>query len=91
MIDSAARSGVSRLCFLGSSCIYPRLAAQPMIEEALMTGPLEPTNAGYAIAKIAGLTMARAYQQRSGMKASVRCRAICTGPEIALTLRNPTS
>jgi GDP-L-fucose synthase len=69
VIDSAARSGVSRLCFLGSSCIYPRLSAQPMTEEALMTGPLEPTNAGYAIAKIAGLTMARAYQQQYGMKA----------------------
>jgi GDP-L-fucose synthase len=69
VIDSAARAGIQRLCFLGSSCIYPRLAAQPMSEEALLTGPLEPTNAGYAIAKIAGLTMAKAYQQQYGMKA----------------------
>ena len=69
VIDSAARFGVRRLCFLGSSCIYPRLATQPMKEEALLTGPLEPTNAGYAVAKIAGLTMAKAYQQQYGMKA----------------------
>lgn len=68
VIDSAARSGVKQLCFLGSSCIYPRLAPQPMPEEALMTGPVEPTNAGYAMAKIAGLTMAKAYHQQFGMQ-----------------------
>mgnify|MGYP001028566979 FL=1 len=55
VIDAAWRSGVKKLCFLGSSCIYPKLAPQPMREEALRTGPLEPTNEWYAIAKIAGI------------------------------------
>lgn len=68
VIDSAARHGTKQLCFLGSSCIYPRLSPQPMKEEYLQTGPVEPTNEGYAIAKIAGLTMAKAYQQQYGMQ-----------------------
>lgn len=68
VIDSASRHGVRQLCFLGSSCIYPRQAAQPMKEEALMTGPLEPSNEGYAIAKIAGLVMAKAYHRQYGME-----------------------
>lgn len=67
VIDAASRFGVKQLCFLGSSCIYPRQAPQPMTEEMLMTGPVEPTNAGYAIAKIAGLTMAKAYHQQYGL------------------------
>lgn len=65
-IDWAWRSGVSKLLFLGSSCIYPKLAPQPMREEMLMTGPLEPTNSAYAVAKIAGIEMCRAYNEQYG-------------------------
>jgi GDP-L-fucose synthase len=57
---------VKKLLFLGSSCIYPRLAAQPMREDALLTGPLEPTNEPYAIAKIAGIKMCQAYRRQYG-------------------------
>jgi len=66
VIHAAYRTGVSRLLFLGSSCIYPRLAAQPMTEEALMTGPLEPTNEAYAVAKIAGIKMCESYRRQHG-------------------------
>jgi GDP-L-fucose synthase len=66
VIDAAHRAGVSRLLFLGSSCIYPRLADQPMREEALLTGPLEPTNEPYAIAKIAGIKMCESYRRQYG-------------------------
>lgn len=66
IIDAAHRAGVSRLLFLGSSCIYPRLADQPMAESALMTGPLEPTNDAYAVAKIAGIKMCEAYRRQFG-------------------------
>ena len=59
-------SGVKRLLFLGSSCIYPRLAPQPMKEEYLLTGLLEPTNEPYAIAKIAGIKMCEAYNRQYG-------------------------
>lgn len=69
IIDSAWRSGTSKLLFLGSSCIYPRLAPQPMDEECLLTGPLEPTNQWYAIAKIAGLKMCQAYRRQYGFNA----------------------
>ena len=58
VIDSAYRNGVKKLLFLGSSCIYPKMAPQPLKEESLLTGPLEPTNEPYAIAKIAGIKMA---------------------------------
>jgi GDP-L-fucose synthase len=64
VIDAAWRNGVRKLCFLGSSCIYPRLAAQPMREEYLLTGALEPTNEWYAIAKIAGIKMCQAYRRQ---------------------------
>lgn len=63
---AAHAAGVNRMLFLGSSCIYPRLAPQPMKEDALLTGPLEPTNQWYAIAKIAGILMAQAYRQQFG-------------------------
>jgi GDP-L-fucose synthase len=63
VIDAAYRNGTRKLLFLGSSCIYPRLAPQPMPEDCLLTGPLEPTNQWYAIAKIAGLKMCQAYRR----------------------------
>jgi len=66
VLDAALAHGVERLLFLGSSCIYPREAAQPMAEDALLTGPLEPTNEWYAIAKIAGIKMCQAYRRQYG-------------------------
>lgn len=66
VIQAAKTVGVKKLLFLGSSCIYPRLAPQPLAEEALLTGPLEPTNHSYAIAKIAGIEMCRAYRRQFG-------------------------
>jgi len=69
IIDSAWRTGVQKLLFLGSSCIYPRLANQPIKEESLLTGPLEPTNEWYAIAKIAGIKMCQAYKRQYGFDA----------------------
>ena len=66
VMEAAYRSDVAKLLFLGSSCIYPRLTAQPIPEEALLTGPLEPTNEPYAIAKIAGLKLAQAYRREHG-------------------------
>lgn len=66
VIHEAWRSGVRRLLFLGSSCIYPRMAPQPMAEEALLTGPLEATNEPYAIAKIAGIKLCESYNRQYG-------------------------
>ena len=66
MIHSAWRAGVKKLLFLGSSCIYPRGAVQPIKEEALMTGPLEPTNDAYALAKIAGIKLCQSYRTQYG-------------------------
>ena len=66
VIEAARQTGVEKLLFLGSSCIYPREAAQPMSEDALLTGPLEPTNQWYAIAKIAGVMLCRAYRRQYG-------------------------
>lgn len=66
LVEASRRIGVDKLLFLGSSCIYPRLAPQPMREEALLTGPLEPTNQWYAIAKIAGLMLCAAYRRQHG-------------------------
>ena len=68
VIDSAYRSGVKRLLFLGSSCIYPKLAPQPLKEEYLLTGPLEPTNRPYALAKIAGIEMCWSYNRQYGTR-----------------------
>jgi nucleoside-diphosphate-sugar epimerase len=67
VIHEAWRAGVTRLLQLGSSCIYPRLAEQPMREEALLTGPLEPTNEPYAIAKIAGIKLCESYNREHGV------------------------
>ena len=66
VIHAAHVHGVDKLLYLGSSCIYPRLAPQPMAEEALLTGPLEPTNEGYAVAKIAGVQLCRTYRAQFG-------------------------
>ena len=66
VIDAAHRNGVNKLLFLGSSCIYPRLAPQPMAEDALLTGQLEPTNEPYAIAKIAGIKLCESYNRQYG-------------------------
>lgn len=66
VIEAARQAGVGRLLFLGSSCIYPRSAPQPMKEGDLLTGPLEPTNAPYAVSKIAGITMCQAYNRQYG-------------------------
>ena len=69
VIDAAYRANVSKFVFLGSSCIYPKLAPQPLKEEYLLTGPLEPSNEWYAIAKIAGLKMCQAYRRQYGFDA----------------------
>jgi GDP-L-fucose synthase len=66
IIEAAHRNGVEKLLFLGSSCIYPKFAPQPIAEEALLTGTLEPTNEWYAIAKIAGIKLAQAYRRQHG-------------------------
>lgn len=69
IIDAARKFGVKKLLFLGSSCIYPKFATQPITEDQLMTGPLEPTNDAYAIAKIAGIKMCQAYRKQYGFNA----------------------
>jgi GDP-L-fucose synthase len=66
IIHAAYKAGVEKLMFLGSSCIYPKLAPQPIPEEALLTGPLEPTNEWYAVAKIAGIKLCQAYRKQYG-------------------------
>src|SRR5690606_17200520 len=66
LIEAAHRNKVSKLLFLGSSCIYPKLAPQPIEEDALLTGPLEPTNEWYAVAKIAGIKLCQAYRRQHG-------------------------
>jgi GDP-L-fucose synthase len=67
LIHASYKSGVRKLLFLGSSCIYPRLATQPMAEEELLSGPLEPTNEWYAVAKIAGIKLCQAYRRQYGV------------------------
>jgi GDP-L-fucose synthase len=66
LIEAAHRADTEKVCFLGSSCIYPKFAEQPIREDALLTGPLEPTNEWYAIAKIAGIKLAQAYRRQHG-------------------------
>ncbi|HVI25613.1 MAG TPA: GDP-L-fucose synthase [Xanthomonadaceae bacterium] len=80
VIHSAWKNGARKLLFLGSSCIYPRLAEQPLREDALLTGPLEPTNEAYAIAKIAGLKMCQAYRRQYGFDAIVAMPTNLYGP-----------
>lgn len=74
VIDAAYRAGTKKLLFLGSSCIYPKFAPQPIREDSLLTGALEPTNQAYAIAKIAGIEMVRSYRKQYGF------RGICLQP-----------
>lgn len=76
VIHQAFLSGVKRLLFLGSSCIYPKLAPQPMSEDALLTGKLEPTNEPYAIAKIAGIKMCESYNRQYGQSHRVDYRSV---------------
>ena len=68
LFEAAHAAGVERLLFLGSSCIYPKLAPQPIPESALLTGPLEPTNEAYAVAKIAGIEAVKAYRKQYGRR-----------------------
>ena len=76
VIDSSFRNGVKKLLFLGSSCIYPKLAEQPMREDALLTGILEPTNEPYAIAKIAGIKLCESYNRQYGQSHGVDYRSV---------------
>jgi len=76
VIEAAFQNGVQKLLFLGSSCIYPRLAAQPMREDALLTGTLEPTNEPYAIAKIAGIKLCESYNRQYGASHGVDYRSV---------------
>jgi len=69
IIDSAYKTGVKKLLFLGSSCIYPKFAEVPIVESSLLSGPLEPTNDAYAIAKIAGIKMCQSYREQYGFNA----------------------
>jgi len=81
VIDASARYGVKKFVFLGSSCIYPRLAPQPMREDSLLTGALEPTNEWYAVAKIAGIKLAQAYRKQYGLNAISLMPTNLYGPE----------
>lgn len=80
IIDAAYRSGARKLLFLGSSCIYPKHAPQPIAEDSLLSGPLEPTNEWYAIAKIAGLKMCQAYRRQYGFNAIAAMPTNLYGP-----------
>ena len=76
VIDAAFHNGVKKLLFLGSSCIYPRMAPQPMPESALLSGPLEPTNEPYAIAKIAGIKLCESYNRQYGASHGLDYRSV---------------
>src|ERR1700721_2858314 len=88
VIDAAHRFGATKLVFLGSSCIYPKLAPQPIKEEYLLTGALEPTNEWYAIAKIAGLKMCQAYRREFGFNAISLMPTNLYGPGDNFDLQN---
>jgi GDP-L-fucose synthase len=88
VIDAAHRAGVAKFVFLGSSCIYPKLAPQPIKEEYLLTGPLESTNEWYAVAKIAGLKMCQAYRREFGFKAISLMPTNLYGPGDNFDLKN---
>jgi GDP-L-fucose synthase len=88
VIDSAHRAGVAKFVFLGSSCIYPKLAPQPIKEDYLLTGPLEPTNEWYAIAKIAGVKMCQAYRREYGFNSIALMPTNLYGPGDNFDLQN---
>lgn len=88
IIDSAYQAGVKKLLFLGSSCIYPKFAPQPMKEEYLLTGKLEPTNEWYAVAKIAGIKMCQAYRKQYGFNAISLMPTNLYGPGDNFDLKN---
>jgi GDP-L-fucose synthase len=88
VIDASHRSGVAKFVFLGSSCIYPKLCPQPIKEEYLLTGPLEPTNEWYAIAKIAGVKMCQAYRREFGFNAISLMPTNLYGPGDNFDLQN---
>lgn len=88
VIHSAWKTGVKKLLFLGSSCIYPKLAPQPMAEDSLLTGPLETTNEWYAIAKIAGIKMCQAYRKQYGFDAISAMPTNLYGPGDNFDLEN---
>jgi GDP-L-fucose synthase len=88
VIDASHRSGVEKFVFLGSSCIYPKLSPQPIKEEYLLTGPLEPTNEWYAIAKIAGVKMCQAYRREFGFNAISLMPTNLYGPGDNFDLQN---
>ena len=88
VIHAAWKNNVSKLLFLGSSCIYPRLAPQPMPEDSLLTGPLETTNEWYAIAKIAGIKMCQAYRKQYGFDAISAMPTNLYGPGDNFDLNN---
>jgi GDP-L-fucose synthase len=88
VIDASHQAGVAKFVFLGSSCIYPKLAPQPIKEDSLLTGPLEPTNEWYAIAKIAGLKMCQAYRRQYGFNAISLMPTNLYGPGDNFDLQN---
>lgn len=88
VIDASYRHGARKLIFLGSSCIYPKLAPQPMSEDCLLTGPLEPTNEAYAIAKIAGLELCKAYRRQHAFNAIAVMPTNLYGPGDNFNLEN---
>jgi GDP-L-fucose synthase len=88
IIDAAYRVGVKRLLFLGSSCIYPKLCPQPIKEEYLLTGPLEPTNRAYALAKIAGIEMCWSYNRQYGTQFLAAMPTNLYGPNDNFDLKN---
>jgi GDP-L-fucose synthase len=88
VIDAAWRNGARKLLFLGSSCIYPKFAPQPIREEYLLTGELEPTNEAYAVAKIAGIKMAQAYRRQYGFNAISLMPTNLYGPGDNFDLQN---
>jgi GDP-L-fucose synthase len=88
VIDAAHRHGARKLLYLGSSCVYPKHAPQPLREEYLLTGPLEPTNEWYAIAKIAGLKMCQAYRRQHGFNAISAMPTNLYGPEDNFSLQS---
>jgi len=88
VIDASYKSGVKRLLFLGSSCIYPKLCPQPIKEEYLLTGPLEPTNRAYALAKIAGIEMCWSYNRQYGTRYLAAMPTNLFGPADNFDLKN---